>query len=94
MVYEIYTNQERGEASMNNTALSATHMVNISLRDPGGGKMVKVRLQGTKEDMEWLEKQLKDCPEIQITESSEPFNNKGTNKYFRKYLEINKNTVK
>lgn len=79
---------------MNNTALSATHMVNISLGNPGGGEMVKVRLQGTKEDMEWLEKQLKGCPEIQITESSETFSNKGTNKYYRKYLEINKNTLK
>ena len=58
-------------------SISATHMENISLRDPGGGEMVKVRLQGTKEDMEWLEKQLKNCSEIQITESSEPFNNKG-----------------
>ena len=43
---------------MIHTALSATHMVDISLRDPGGGEMIKVRLQGTKEDMEWLEKQL------------------------------------
>ena len=42
---------------MNHTALSATHMVDLSLRDLGGGEMVKVRLQGTKEDMEWLEKQ-------------------------------------
>ena len=82
------------ESNLNHTALSATHMVDISLRDPGGGEMVKVRLQGTKEDMEWLEKQLKECPEIQITESSEPFSNKGTNKYYRKYLEINKNKVK
>ena len=41
---------------MNHTALSATHMVDLSLRDLGGGEMVKVRLQGTKEDMEWLEK--------------------------------------
>ena len=40
---------------MIHTALSATHMVDISLRDPGGGEMIKVRLQGTKEDMEWLE---------------------------------------
>ena len=79
---------------MNNTALSATHMVNIPLRDPGGGEMVKVRLQGTKEDMEWLEEQLRECTEIKITESSQPFSNKGTNKYFRKYLEINKNTEK
>jgi len=75
---------------MINTALSAAHMVNISLRDPGGGEMIKVRLQGTKEDMEWMEKQLSECPEIRITESSEAFGNKGTNKYFRKYLAINK----
>jgi hypothetical protein len=75
---------------MKHTALSATHMVNISLRDPGGGEMIKVRLQGTKEDLEWLETKLKDCPEVRITESSEVFSNKGTNKYFRKYLEINK----
>lgn len=55
---------------MNHTALSAAHMVDISLRDPGGGEMVKVRLQGTKEDMDWLEKQLSECPEVKITESS------------------------
>ena len=79
---------------MNNTALSATHMVDISLKDPGGGEMVKVRLQGTKEDMEWLEEQLRDCTEIKITESSQPFSNKGTNKQFRKYLQVNKNTKK
>ena len=79
---------------MINTALSATHMVDISLRDPGGGEMIKVRLQGTKEDMEWLEKQLSECPGIKISQSSETFSNKGTNKYFRKYLEINKSEEK
>ena len=79
---------------MLHTALSATHMVDISLRDPGGGEMIKVRLQGTKEDMEWLEKQLSECPEIRISQISETFNNKGTNKYFRKYLEINKSEEK
>ena len=56
----------------------------------GGGDMVKMRLQGTKEDMEWLEEQLAQLPNVQITESSELFSNKGTNKYFRKYLEIEK----
>ena len=75
---------------MIHTTLSATHMVDISLRDPGGGEMIKVRLQGTKEDMEWLEKQLSECPEVKITESSETFGNKGTSKYYRKYLEINR----
>ena len=79
---------------MLHTALSATHMVDISLRDPGGGEMIKARLQGTKEDMEWLEKQLSECPEIKISQISETFSNKGTNKYFRKYLEINKSEEK
>ena len=74
---------------MRNTALSAAHMV-IYPEGLGGGDMVKMRLQGTKEDMEWLEKQLEKIPNVQITESSELFSNKGTNKYFRKYLEIEK----
>ena len=79
---------------MRNTALSAAHMV-IYPEGLGGGDMVKVRLQGTKEDMEWLEKQMEQIPNVQITESSELFSNKGTNKYFRKYLEIEKTaTVK
>lgn len=79
---------------MRNTALSAAHMV-IYPEGLGGGDMVKMRLQGTKEDMEWLEEQLAQLPNVQITESSELFSNKGTNKYFRKYLEIEKTaTVK
>ena len=79
---------------MRNTALSAAHMV-IYPEGLGGGDMVKVRLQGTKEDMDWLEKQMEQIPNVQITESSELFSNKGTNKYFRKYLEIEKTaTVK
>lgn len=61
---------------MIHTALSATHMVDISLRDPGGGEMIKVRLQGTKEDMvgmnpitrkELREKIKKDSPKMSET---------------------------
>ena len=33
---------------MLHTALSATHMVDVSIDDTGGVEMVKVRLQGTK----------------------------------------------
>lgn len=76
---------------MRYTALSATHMV-IYPDKYGGADMVKVRLQGTKEDMEWLEEQLGTLPNVQITESSETFSNKGTNKYYRKYLEVEKIT--
>ena len=52
--------------------------------------MIKVRMQGTKEDMEWLEEQLKKEPEVLITESSQALQNKGTNRYYRRYLEIEK----
>lgn len=52
--------------------------------------MIKVRMQGTKEDMEWLEDKLKAEPEVMITDSSEAFQNKGTNRYYRRYLEIEK----
>ena len=72
---------------MRHTALSAAHMVRNPV-SPGGDDVVKVRLQGTKEEMEWLEEQLQKIPCIRIIESSEIFKNKGTNKYFRKYLEV------
>lgn len=52
--------------------------------------MIKVRMQGTKEDMEWLEDKLKETSEVLITESSQAFQNKGTNRYYRRYLEIEK----
>lgn len=56
--------------------------------------MIKVRMQGTKEDMEWLEKQLRKDPAVLVTESSQAFQNKGTNRYYRKYLEIEKQETK
>lgn len=57
--------KERRE--LGHTALSAAHMV-IYPDKPGGDDMVKVRLQGTKEDMEWLEKQMENLPNVKITE--------------------------
>lgn len=56
--------------------------------------MIKVRFQGTKEDMEWLQEQIKQIPNIQITESSKVFPNKGTKKYFRKYIEIEPKNIR
>ena len=50
---------------MRNTVLSAAHMVRNPV-SPGGEDMVKVRLQGTKEDMEWLEEQLLQIPNVKI----------------------------
>jgi hypothetical protein len=50
--------------------------------------MLKIRLQGTKTDIEWFEQMLKADRRIQILEFSEPYANKGTNRYFRVYGEI------
>lgn len=52
--------------------------------------MLKVRLQGTIRDIRWF-RRLLDChEEVEVKEVSEPFANKGTNKYFRVYAEIEK----
>lgn len=50
--------------------------------------MVKIRLQGTIRDMKWLCKILEQDRKIKILEISEPYANKGTNKYFRVYVEV------
>ena len=50
--------------------------------------MLKVRLQGTKEDMQQFEKKLEEYENIKVISSSGIFENKGTKKYFRKYLEV------
>ena len=52
--------------------------------------MIKIRVQGTKEDINWLEKQIRTLRKVQVTESSEIFKNQGTKKYFRKYMEVEK----
>ena len=41
---------------MKNTALVATHMV-AGLKKRGG-PMIKIRIQGTKDDISWLENQI------------------------------------
>lgn len=53
--------------------------------------MVKVRLQGTKQDIKWfVERVLKNNKEVKVLEVSETFANKGTNKYVRLYSEVEK----
>ncbi|MCR5303284.1 MAG: hypothetical protein K6E33_01875 [Lachnospiraceae bacterium] len=55
--------------------------------------MIKIRVQGTKEDINWLEKQIRSLRKLQITESSDIYKNQGTKKYFRKYMEVEKNST-
>ena len=50
--------------------------------------MLKIRLQGTIRDIKWLCKILEQNKRIKILDISEPYANKGTNKYLRVYAEI------
>ena len=52
--------------------------------------MLKIRLMGTKKDIKWFEKILKRQPKVAVTEFSEMYQNKGTNKYYRVYAEVQK----
>ncbi len=50
--------------------------------------MLKIRMQGTKKDLHWFGRIL-ECQEgMDVKSVSEPFANKGTNKYFRVYVEV------
>lgn len=53
--------------------------------------MVKVRLQGTKQDIQWfIERALKNNKEVEVLEVSDTFANRGTNKFVRVYSEVKK----
>ena len=50
--------------------------------------MLKIRLQGTHNDIEWFHKILEEHPNMKLTEFSDEYRNKGTNRYFRVYAEV------
>ena len=52
--------------------------------------MLKIRLQGTGRDIRWFKRLLEKHPEIRVIQVSEIFSNKGTNRYFRFYAEIDR----
>ena len=56
--------------------------------------MLKIRLMGTKKDIKWFEKILKRQPKVTVTEFSEMYQNKGTNKYYRVYMEVQKADIR
>ena len=56
--------------------------------------MLKVRLMGTRNDINWFGKILRRNPKIEVTEFSDLFSNKGTMKYYRAYVEVKKSNVK
>ena len=57
--------------------------------------MLKIRLMGTKGDIEWFQKLMKNHLQIRVLEISDLYANKGTDKNYRCYMEIiKKNTRK
>ena len=52
--------------------------------------MLKIRMQGMTSDIEWFQKILEEDKRIRVLGISEPFANKGTNKYFRVDADVNK----
>ena len=52
--------------------------------------MLKIRLMGTKNDIKWFEKLLRRHPNIEVQEFSDFYTNKGTNRFYRVYVEVRK----
>jgi len=50
--------------------------------------MVKLRLMGTQDDLNWFAKVLCNIKGIKVIRMSEKYLNKGTNRFFRQYFEI------
>ena len=56
--------------------------------------MLKIRLMGTKNAIKWFEKLLERQPKVAVTEVSEMYRNKGTNRFYRANIEVRKARVK
>jgi len=56
--------------------------------------MLKIRLMGTRNDIKWFKKVLEREKNVRILQVSDPFTNKGTNKYYRVYVEIEREPEK
>ena len=56
--------------------------------------MLKIRLMGTKNDIKWFERILQRHPKIEVLEFSDLYTNKGTNRFYRVYVEGKKSMKK
>lgn len=52
--------------------------------------MLKVRVMGTKNDIKWFRRLLERENKLEVTEFSDAFPNKGTNRFYRAYAEVKK----
>ena len=55
--------------------------------------MLKIRLMGTKNDITWFKKIMQRYPKVEVLEMSDLYPNKGTDKYYRSYVEVKKTNV-
>lgn len=55
--------------------------------------MLKVRLMGTKNDIKWFGKMLRNNPKVEVLEFSDLYPNKGTKRFYRAYVEVKKSNV-
>jgi Ran GTPase-activating protein (RanGAP) involved in mRNA processing and transport len=56
--------------------------------------MLKLRLMGTKNEIKWFAKILERTPKLEVVEFSNLYINKGTDKYYRAYVEVIKTNNK
>ena len=56
--------------------------------------MLKLRLQGTKREITWFCKLMKKCKSVPLLQHSKMFSNKGTDKYYRMYADIQEKEIK
>ncbi len=52
--------------------------------------MLKIRMQGTMQDLKWFRRLLEHSEAVQVNQVSEAFENKGTKRFFRMYAEVEK----
>ena len=56
--------------------------------------MLRIRLMGTKNDIKWFERLLRRQHKVAVTEVSEMYPNKGTDRFYRAYVEVQKANIK
>lgn len=52
--------------------------------------MLKIRLMGTRNDIKWFRETLRKNSQVEVTEFSELYPNKGTDRFYRAYVEVKK----
>ena len=56
--------------------------------------MLKLRLMGTKRELKWFNRFLNRCDVLKIVRVSDAYKIKGSNRYYRMYIDIGRNLKK